>query len=264
MTVDAQFSQGFTQKSFETLPFFPTGVRSLLRFLVMPAYRQSLRTGTGDIERVVFAGGGLFAIKFSAYFLWFLMFLWVRWYMPRAEIRFEHQGVDTPPNYLSKKIVQYVFTRIDFLSVRDEASVVNVRNLLGKEIPLMGDRVEKFLQSQKTDKTPHKVLLLNALRPVEIEILKKKLEPFFEYEILGVALDPLDARVFPDIYPVVFPQTQAELIQLFQKAEYAIGERFHFLLLATYCMNSDKIFTLRKPYAQKVQQFCDTHTISPF
>lgn len=267
MCHDELFSQTFTGRDFPVVPFFPTGFRSGCRYLFSHSYRRSLHQLSSQVDRVVFAGGGLLAIRTKAYFIWGMIFWWVRRIFPDAEIRWEYQGVDDPSFLLNKKIVQKVFSQASFFSVRDGASQDALFRLTAKKVPLVGDRVEKLLsQIQLPASRPEKILLVNALRPFDPKEINEKLSLFIQREklkVVFVAFEQKDLLALPPEFEGnwVFPKTKTELFSLFSQAQYAVGERFHFLLLAHHFLGSEKVWTLRAPYAQKVESLCQKNGI---
>lgn len=267
MTNDPSFSQYFTEMPFRCVPFFPTGFRSLLKYLFSSGYRRAFREQIQGVEQVVFVGGGLFAIRLKAYIIWGLMFWWAKRLMPKAEIRFEHQGVDAPSFLLSKKIVQSVLMKADFVSVRDEASQKVVELLIGDTVEVVGDRALKIVPS-KCQIRDQKILLLNARASIPWGPVWGSLEhrfPDTKFQKIFVGFHASDMMYAPEDAEVikVFPKTKTELFSLFETATYAVGERFHFVLLGDSFVGHTHTFTLRKPYADKVYDLCKTKNIEP-
>lgn len=269
MTHDAKKSQKFCEQDFQTVRFFPTGFRSLWRFWHDKDHQKELAALKPHITQVVFPGGGLFAIKLKAYFLWFVVFLWVQKYFPEAEIRFEHQGVDVPKDLLSKKFVQYVFRHTDFLSVRDKHSQSAVLDLVDKNVENLGDRVQFQTWNRVPDTAQQKKVLINAIRPLPIEAFQKAFDSVFDEEPLipvFLAFDESDLKnAQSDFFDaILYPETKSELLQLFLDAHSVIGERFHCLVLGDNICGNEKTFVLRKPYAEKVASFCQEKKIKRF
>ena len=250
MTADCDFSQKFCGRNFETIPVFPTGFCSFFQFFLNKNHRKKILLAK-SADRVVFPGGGLFAIKFRAFFLWFLIFLWVK-FLVKKPIFFENQGVDFPRNFIEKWILKFVFSRTESISVRDFESSEALKKC-GIDAKIVADRVFENLKFEKTEK--QKISLWNSRADVD----------FFGQEGVFLAMEPGDldfARNFCG--KSVFPQTKSELFSLFSVAERAIGERLHFLILGVKFCGSEKTFCLRKPYSQKVASFCEKNEVKVF
>ncbi len=254
MTVSKEFSQKFCGKELETIPFPPTGLRSGLNYLFFSAYRKELGSVTGKIDKVVFPGGGLFSIKFRACLLWFLVFLWVR--KLNCRIEFLHQGVDENLGFFSRILTKFVLSRVDQITVRDKKSAIAVQNICGKDVENRKDRVNEELR-MKNEELKEKRVLINARSKFSLERLDER---FADYKKIFVAFDEQDKKFGSDL-DIIYPQTRKEVLELFEKAEYAIGERLHFLILGEMFCCPDKTFVLKKPYAEKVQSFCSKNGI---
>lgn len=248
MTVNGEFSQEFCGRKLETIPFPPTGLRSGLHYLFSAGYRRELNSIVGKVDKVVFPGGGLFAIKFRACLLWFLVFVWAR--KLKCPIEFTHQGVDESLGIFSRILTRFVLSRSDKITVRDEVSVRSVRNLCGKNVENRGDLVQEIKTEVSSPK--EKLILVNARSKFALDNLNKR---FGDYKKIFVAFDKTDQK-FASNLEVIYPQTRREVLDLFRKAEYVVGERLHFLILGEIFCGSDKTFVLQEPYAEKVQSFC--------
>ncbi|MCF7918179.1 polysaccharide pyruvyl transferase family protein [Candidatus Gracilibacteria bacterium] len=262
MTVDGEYSQTFTEKEFETVPFVPTGIRSFLRFLFSAKYQSRILWLNTKIVQVVFPGGGLFAITFRACFLWFLVFLWMKHLFPHTKVIFEHQGVDSKLNWINRKLTSFVLSRADEVSVRDEMSRQAVQYYCRREVKNVGDRVQKYVtQHFQPQKEKDKLVLVNAKQPWKYWDLKNR---FPVREKIFIGFDPSDMHFVPQEmqHSALFPKNKTELINLFQKAEFVVGMRFHSLLLGAFFCSDDKTFVLQKPYSEKVQNFVREHGLS--
>ncbi len=265
MTNDGESSSQFVEKKIETVPFFPTGIRSAIRFLFSSSYRKKLFNLRNQIDQVIFPGGGLFAIRFRACFLWWLVFLWTQKTLKDARISFEHQGIDQKLGWGSRILTRYVLSRVGNISVRDEASQIAVKQLIGKNVQNQGDRVSRFLSSHFPQRNFQKenLILINSLSEWSFSHIQKKLieKQIFhsnnEIEYIFIAFQKSDTQHVPEDFPgkVAFPQTQTQLFNLFQKASFVIGERFHSILLGEFFCGAERTFTLRKPYSEKVWSF---------
>jgi len=266
MTSDPEFSQRFTEKKFETVPFPPTGFRSLLRFLVNRKYRADIATLRHcDIKTLVFPGGGLFAIKTRACWLWFLIFVWLKHFFPKAEFRFEHQGVDQDMSWLSKKLTRFVFARADYVSVRDEASGQALEVLGIKNYVLSEDRVFSYLKNTDVNaltcpESDEKLLIISALESFDVSVIEKK---YPDHQIIFIPFALSDMSVLPDnfTHEVIFPKNKTELFSLLSQSDILVGERFHSLVCGYHFCET---FVLREPYSEKVESFCEKHKIKIF
>ncbi len=271
MTHNHKNSETFCQQKIESIPFVPTGIRSFYAFLRNPIYRQQIKDVQEHIDTIIFPGGGLFAIKFRAYLLWFIVFLWMKKLFPNVPIHFEHQGVDEPTHFLSKFFVRYVVQHSDSFSVRDRYSKETILLCTDQVVQNVGDRV----QFQKYNTVPHskesvRHILINARAPFSITRLDEHLKTLFpdiDYKLHFLAFhtsDFLHAEKEKHLYSwVKLPRTQEEALNIFLDADIIIAERFHCVLLGRNLCGPQNVFTLRSPYSHKVQSFCDMHNIVP-
>ena len=270
MTNDPSFSQNFTGTQFKTVPFPPTGFRSLVKYYTDKNYRARIKELRNlEITKLIFPGGGLFAIKWRACLLWFLIFRHVTKASPKAEIRFEHQGVDKNLGVISRYLTKKVFQKADYISVRDESSAQALHEIqiLKSKIQVVEDRVVECLQNLDTDlKNKQRIVLINARKGVENTQIKAILESYPDCQFKFVAFAPSDLNCLPtDFSPeIVMPKTAEEVFRLFESAEIMIGERFHSLVLGYHYFGSDKTFSIRAPYSEKVASFCKTYGIKKF
>lgn len=268
MTADKEFSQKFTQREFETMTPFPTGVRSLFRFCTSSKYRKAILDKREQVGKIVFAGGGLFAIKMRAYLLWWLTSHWVKYLFPYTPVYWEYQGLDYPHNNIKKYFIIKSLAGMKYFSVRDEASLHVFENLaINGECELKDDRVLTFLVKNVSglkDREKKKVLLFNAVakaRPLELRRLMA-IAAKSGQELVFVAFEPRDLKNIPRNFDgkIIFPETKDYLFKNFATAEMVIGERFHSLVLGKFFCEG-KTSTLRKPYSQKVKNFCEKYDI---
>lgn len=262
MTSDAEASRQFCGKEFETVPFPPTGLRTLVRYLFSPAYRRSFGALRGQIDQVVFPGGGLFAIRPRACWIWAVVFWWVQRIVVNKGasplvIKFEHQGVDRHLTWFGRRLAAYALGRADEVTVRDEASGEAVQALVGKEVEVVGDRVAVNFQSSifnLQSEKKEKVVLVNALSSFDFTSIQHR---FPEHQLVFVAFAGSDLDFVPEGFAgeVVFPKNKQAVFELFEKAEYAVGERLHFLICGTHFCGAEKTFTLKAPYSEKVESW---------
>jgi len=289
MTSNSKFSRNFTDTEFEVMSFPPTGFRSILKFIFSRKYRKNLCKFKTKIDRVVFAGGGLFSIKFRAYFLWWLVFIWLKLILKKTvEFKFEYQGIDESRNFLEKFILKYVFTRVHFISVRDKESKQALKSVLNvkqfKNVQVLDDRVYEWLKTidcdseiksfedEFVDKTEdcnfkiksksRDILLLNARNYIDKIKYYKIINKYANLEIVWILFEKNDRKFVPNDFTgvIIFAKNYKELFCLFNKAKICIGERFHFLVLAKIFVNKN-IFLWKPPYAKKVDSFVRLNNI---
>ena len=263
MTSDSAYSQQFTESTFETVPFPPTGLRSFLKLLVNKEYRSEIvKLKNCDTSTLIFPGGGLFAIKTRACVLWFLVFLWLKKLLPGAEFRFEHQGIDQDMSWLSCKLTKFVFTRADYISVRDKNSGQALEMLGIQNYELSADRVFNYLENLNKNalvcpESDEKILLVSALKPFDVSVVEAK---YPDHKIIFLPFALSDISILPDDFApeVVFPKNKTELFMLLSKAQVMVGERFHSLVCGYHFCETH---VLREPYSEKVKHFCEKHKI---
>lgn len=270
MTHNSDFSQHFCENSFETVPFFPTGFRSFYRFFSDKDYRKELLSLRECVNEVVFPGGGLFAIKFRAILLWFIVFLWVKYLFKGKKVSFQHQGIDGNLGFVSRFLIKQVFSRVDGVSVRDEVSAkaLEQMNIKGLKVQIKEDLVFEQLQKNKLEKgiEKEKIILLNALSNFSVDKWEEIEYKFPKFEKVFVCFDPKDKRFLPEDFSgrVLCIKSKTELFEVFARAQMAIGERLHFLILGQYFCGSDQTYSLKEPYSQKVKSFCRKQDIKSF
>lgn len=265
MTSDAAWSQNFTEQQFRTVPFPPVGLRSFWKYLTNKNYRSQIsQLANYSIDKIVFPGGGLLAIKWKACWLWFGIFCWLRFWCPAAQVRLEHQGVDQHLSWFSQRLAKYVFGRADFISVRDPASG-KALEVLGIKYQVLGnDRVYDYLENAPAcPESDENLIILNALSEFDITKIETQ---YPDHKIIFVPFALSDISVLPDDFAaeVIWPKTKTELFELMQRAEVLIGERFHSLVLGAHFCGADKTFTLKAPYSEKVESFCAEQGILQF
>lgn len=260
MTADSEYSQKFTEKEFETVPFVPTGIRSFLKFLCSKKYRTRIFELNKKCVQIIFPGGGLFAINLRACFLWFVVVLWMRILFPKNKIILQYQGVDRNLGFLSRWMTARSLARVDSVTVRDEASREAVKQYLGKDAENLGDRVQNYLAKHYPEKSfeKEKLVLVNAKKYWPYWVVKNQ---FPIRKKIFVGLDPSDMNYVPSVLKedAIFPETKTELFSLFQRAEFVVGMRFHSLLLGAFFCSDDKTFLLGKPYSEKVANLVQEH-----
>ena len=265
MTNDSEFLEEFCGKKINHLPFFPAGCRSLLKFIF--SLKKRKQYSLYKFRRIIFYGGGLFAIKFRAYLLWAFQFFLAKKFYPKAEFYFLNQGIDETKNIFKKIIVKFVFSQAKKISMRDTKS-----KLALKEVGIVNCKVEEdlvfySLQLATKRQKKSKIILLNCQNRCFFDnknVLNSAILRNYQnkgYKLKYLCFHPQDAKNIPREFEgkVVFPRTFVNLVEEFSEAEIALGQRLHFLIFAHKFCN--KTFCLGKPYSQKVSEFITKHQI---
>ena len=247
MSADGVFSQRFQEKKFQTVLPFPTGFRSWIRFVSHP--EGTLRELKGQVDRIIFPGGGLLAIKDRAWWIWGSTVVGLRKMFPAARIDMEAQGIDVPKNDWQKFWLNRVIVATNSITVRDEASA-EVIDSFGSYAKVVGDAAEGWLKegvkltNNKLQTSKKELVLVNA---------RAKFIGEWPKADIFLAMEPSDARWVPSDFKgkVVFPDTVKEALELFCSAKAVIGQRLHFLIVAKAC-GCPEVKTLGNPYAEKV------------
>lgn len=265
MTADAKKSQEFLEKSFPSVPPFPTGIKSLFHFLKAKNWNTYKKLNK-KIDQIIFPGGGLFSLSLKACLIWTIHIWWCRHFFPGKKIHLESQGIDFPRNFFARKLIQWGLLNVNSVSVRDRLSQENAQKISEKKASIVGDAVENYfkknpvipaqagIQNLKTKKA-----LLNAAKPFNLEKLIKKID---QRKSTFIAFDKNDLKKIPGNFPgkIIFPKTISELFETFQEHEIFIGQRFHFLVLAKH-ISPKTTFLLESPYAPKTDQYAKTNGI---
>ncbi len=248
-TVDSAFSQRFTEQSFETVEPFPTGVSSCTHFLFNK--KEMWKTLPPKINKIVLPGGGLFAIKNKAWWIWGVTIIGLRKMFPNVEIILESQGIDRPKNFFQRFILKQVLKRVNSVTVRDQQSA-DILLQYGTEAVVVGDAVENWVKGKDAiNRAPTKTLL-NA---------RAKWKGEWPAADIYLAMTPEDARWVESDFKgeIIFPENVTQTLDIFSSAKTAIGQRLHFLILAH--LLGAEVKTLGTPYAQKVEEWCDKEQI---
>ena len=246
-TADGVFSQRFQEKEFETVLPYPTGFRSWLRYIFKK--EGTLRALEYDIDRIIFPGGGLFAINNKAWWIWGVTIMGLRRVFPHAKVEMQAQGIDIPKNWWQRFWLRRVLSAIESISVRDKASA-EVMDAFKQETDMVGDAVVKWLK----DKTSNDELETSKKEFVLVNARARFIDAPWPQADVYLAMEPRDAQWIPMGFEgkIIFPETVRETIDVFSSAKQAIGQRLHFLLLAKACGCPD-IKVLGEPYAEKVK-----------
>ena len=249
MTADEMFSKRFQEKEFQTVLPFPTGFRSWLRFFSHS--KGTVREMKGTIDKIVFPGGGLLAIKNKAWWIWGSSVVGLRFLFPHTEIEMQSQGVDSPKNWWQRFWLKQVLRSVNLISVRDEEGADTLR-AFGCKSEIVGDAAENFLQEISGGKVSNFKLRFVKKDKVLVNA-RAKFDGEWPNADIFLAMEPGDARWCPENFQgkIIFPKTVKEAIEIFSSAKEVIGQRLHFLIVAKAC-GCPEVKTLGNPYAEKV------------
>jgi|GEM_PF-1141855 len=260
MTADSSWTQSFCETEFETVVFPPTAFRSWFKYLTRPSYRRAVKALAHKFDRIIFVGGGLFAIKLRACILWWMVFKWLKRLNPKAEIWFENQGIDCGLSWAAKKLMVSVMRQADYVSTRDERSFNQTANLDIPKAELKSDRFWEAEFDWIASAEKQLQVLVNALSPLEPGQRRDLYEKFKNKQLVFVAFQQSDLKAVPKDWPgeIIFPSTQSELFELFDMSELIVGERLHSLLMGSKVLGKKNVYLLRNPYSEKVTIFANT------
>jgi len=238
-TADGECSQCFLEKEFQTVKPFPTGIKSMIRFLFNR--KETLWSYRKEIDHIVFPGGGLFAIRNKAWWIWGVTILGLRKMFPTAKIELQSQGIDSPKNGFQRFILREILKNVHSVSVRDQASADVLRSF-NTEAPVVGDAVEIWLENHVVHEKESTKTILNARAPWTGKWPKAD---------LYIAMEEGDRQFAPEGMTTIHPSTMKEVLAIFASTKKAVGQRLHFLILAHAC--GAEVKTLGRPYAEKVE-----------
>ncbi len=267
MTAAPEWTRDFCENPFETVLFPPTAFRSWWKFVTSSAYRRQLFGLKDRVDKVVFVGGGLFAIKLRACILWFQVFIWLKFLLGKnIPVIMEYQGIDEKLGFISKKLARYVFERVDHVSVRDEASARAIKAFGILDYGLKEDRVfEAFKDNEIADKNS-KLIVFNALSFLDLDHWEKIFSNLDGFDCVFLVCQPSDRNFVPEIFPgeIIEPKNKTELFQLLKRADFMVAERLHAIILGACFCGVQKTFTLKSPYSEKVKSFCEKEGIKVY
>lgn len=247
-TAHGEYSQCFLEKEFQTVKPFPTGIKSCTHFLFNRD--RSLWSYRKEIDHIVFPGGGLFAIRNKAWWIWGVTVIGLRKMFPHARIELQAQGIDRPKNWFQKFILYQVTQHVHSISVRDKESA-EVLHSIGTEASVVGDAVETWLGERVSSK--------DVVKKNELINARSAWAGKWPAHNLFIAMEEGDRQFAPAGVTVIFPHTMKETFAIFEATKKAVGQRLHFLILAHGF--GAEVKTLGKPYAEKVEAWCEERGI---
>jgi polysaccharide pyruvyl transferase CsaB len=255
----------------KSAPIFPLGIRSLFRF----GFRKSIKA-LKSVEAVVLGGGGLFQDNHVlACFLWAWQVFWAK--RLGKPLFIYATGVGPLKTWLGMWLTRWVYDYASGITVRDKASLDKLIELGVDSAKVETTADPAFLLRPEIDEKSreprtyvislrpwlhHNAVLLEGVAQV-LERLKVEKGATFTFVCmqsvrehdLGL-LEPLVERVGGKI---VTPKDFHELVGLLEKAEFAIGMRYHFLIAALMARTP----TLALSYSPKVKSLYEGD-LSPY
>jgi len=244
----------------KTAPLFPLGFRSLFRFGFKGSYKA-----LKSVQAVVLGGGGLFQDNhLFACFLWAWQVFWAK--RLGKPLFIYATGVGPLKTWLGMWLTRWVYDYASGITVRDKASFDKLVELGvdPAKVEITADPAFLFKpgEEEKT-REPHTYLislrpwlhhnpaLIDGFAQVLSKLKAEKGATFTFVSMQGIrehdrqVLEPLAERVGGSI---VTPNNITELVELLEKAEFAIGMRYHFLIAALIAHTP----TLALSYSPKV------------
>ena len=224
-------------------PLFPLGFRSLYRNGFRRPYRALKKS-----DVVILGGGGLFQDSYLyACFLWAWQVFWVR--LLKKPLFICATGVGPLNTRIGRWLTRWAYNQASVITVRDQYSADVLKKIgLKRDVHITADPVFLF---KKPDfaKSRIKGTYIISLRPW-LRYNQKILSVFGAFlqelkenkgaEFIFVSMQQIKERDMRMIEPLVsrlggelyLPNHFADLLQIMETAEFAIGMRFHFMIAA--------------------------------
>lgn len=227
----------------KNVPLFPLGFRSFFKY----RFKQS-KEALKKVDVVILGGGGLFQDKrLYACFLWAWQVFWVKWF--KKPLFIYATGVGPLGTRMGRFLTRYAYRYARLIAVRDEDSATCLKRLgLKKEIIVVADPAFLNSKPEKAEFRTKKLFMI-SLRPW-LHQNRKIIQSFGDFlealkkergaELVFVCMQthreddlqlirPLVSRVGGRIF---VPGSFSELLKEMEKAEFAIGMRYHFMIAA--------------------------------
>lgn len=227
----------------KNVPLFPLGFRSFFRYGFKPSIK-ALKA----VDVVILGGGGLFQDKqLYACFLWAWQVFWVKWF--KKPLFIYATGVGPLGTRVGRLLTRYAYRYARLIAVRDEASATCLKRLgLKKDILVVADPAFLNPKPEKAEFRTKKLFMV-SVRPW-LHQNRKIIQSFGDFletlknereaELVFVCMQthreddlqlirPLVSRVGGRIF---VPSSFTELLKEMEKAEFAIGMRYHFMIAA--------------------------------
>lgn len=227
----------------KTAPLFPLGIRSFFKL----GLRKSIQA-LKKCDVVILGGGGLFQDNYLyACFLWAWQVFWVK--CLKKPLFVYATGVGPLKTKMGQWLAKWAYRKADVITVRDDYSAKVLKKIgIKKEVQVVADPV--FL-TKVPDNNEHRTknLFIISLRPwlkynqkiISIftsllqELKEKKNAEFIFVSMQQIKehdmqmIEPLVSKFGGEVY---LPHYFSDLLKVMQRAEFAIGMRFHFMIAA--------------------------------
>ncbi|MBU1151234.1 polysaccharide pyruvyl transferase family protein [Patescibacteria group bacterium] len=245
------------QHQVKAISQYPGGIRSLIKNL----FKKSDKKAFKDSKAVIIGGGGLFAgPERRANIIWGIHALMALIYT--KPLFMLGQSIGSPKSFLEKKLIQYLFKKAKYISVRDSDSKKELEKLGVKAVNLHPDFA--FFQNpmlKATKKTKQTIVALRQkpLSKKEKQEIAKKLDKIAKTSPLNFLLfqPNTDKEITAQItslmqnknYKISPSLSIKQTLEEINKSKYLVGMRLHSLISALICHTP---FTAI-PYAKKVE-----------
>ena len=243
VTVFSAYAEKISSPRLRTVPLFPLGIRSFWKFGFKASF-QALK----KVDVVIFGGGGLFQDdRLYACFLWAWQLFWVR--RLKKPYFIYATGVGPLKTTMGKWLTKRAYKGAAEITVRDQQSALLLSQIgVKNKIQVTADPVF-LIKIKEAEKDRTKKLFVISLRPwlfynqkiiiAFAEFLKNlKKERAAEFIFVSMqelreddllVIGPILKRVAGKIY---IPKDFLDLLKIMERAEFAIGMRYHFMIAA--------------------------------
>jgi polysaccharide pyruvyl transferase CsaB len=234
----------------KSVPLIPAGVRSFFRNLFGPGLRETIKA-IKNCDVYIFGGGGLFTDeKPYAMFIWsiqvFAAFLF------RKPVFCYGQSIGPLMSFWSRRRVRKIFRRMDFISVRDDASKKILENLSIKNIRRLPDPAFSLHVMQKGNAPRENFVAFSIRQWGDNEALLHELAKFInwlhdEHRINSVLI-PFQSRSDNDSVPLgkilshvwypnfvrlePYTSNYHQVMDVFLRARAVVGMRLHSIIFS--------------------------------
>ncbi|MBN2306716.1 polysaccharide pyruvyl transferase family protein [Candidatus Peregrinibacteria bacterium] len=227
----------------QAAPLFPLGIRSI--------YRNGFRESFHALKKsdvVILGGGGLFQDSYLfACFLWAWQILWVK--LLSKPLFICATGIGPLKTRIGRFLTRWAYHQANVVTVRDQYSAEILRKIGFKgEIHVTADPVFLFKKPNFTQNRSKGTYII-SLRPwlkYKPKILSvftaflQELKESKHAEFIFVSMQQIKEHDMQMIEPLVsklggelyLPNHFADLLQIMETAEFAIGMRYHFMIAA--------------------------------
>jgi len=251
-------------------PFFPAGLRSLLKYLSSSKYRQQVREAYNSLQqadKVIIGGGGILVDKhFKALLLWWRQLRVIL--RTRVVYEFRANSMELK-HWWSKWLFEKYLHRAQKITVRDQQSH-NFIQSLGLKSELVQDLSSYVkLESSLSEASAPRGLQEKSVKKICLalcrwgfdELQKKAMQQFIVdkitegYQVVALAFQSLhddDRQLLAEISPEITIKSDLdEILNEINSCSLLIGMRFHSLVLA----ERFQIPSIALAYQSKVSNF---------